>query len=165
MFLYGSTAGAIGGLLLALLVALGNTINLRAMFINATEDLYNIITFGVPVPLGLLVTIVAFVVLGLVMAGLYALPYRWQATIVEASLWVFIVGLLRDLIITVIVPWGGLGSAISKLFALNGLTITGAVLIFVVAAFFTYRNYGRKSEDRWVNKLPPRSPVCEYPVQ
>ena len=106
-----------------------------------------------PVPQGLLVTIVAFVILGLLMAGLYALPYRWQATIVEASLWVFIVGLLRDLIITVIVPWGGLGSAISKLFALNGLTITGAVLIFVVAAFFTYRNYGRKSEDRWVNKL------------
>ncbi len=64
MFLYGAVSGAIGGLLLALLVALGNAINLRAMFINATEDLYNIITFGVPVPQGLLVTIVAFVILG-----------------------------------------------------------------------------------------------------
>jgi branched-chain amino acid transport system permease protein len=157
MFLYGAVSGAVGGLLLALLVALGNAINLRAMFINATEDLYNIITFGVPVPLGLLVTIVAFAILGVLMAGLYALPYRMQATIVQASLWVFIIGLLRDLIITVIVPWGGLGSAISKLFALNGLTVAGAVLIFVVAAFFTFRNYGRKKEDSWVNKLPPRS--------
>jgi branched-chain amino acid transport system permease protein len=43
------------------------------------------------------------------------------------------------------------------LFALNGLTIAGAVIILAVAGFFTYRNYGRKSEDRWVNKLPPRS--------
>ena len=155
-FLYGAAAGGMGGVMLALLVALGHTINLRAMFINATEELYDIITFGVEPPLGLLVTIVAFAFLGLLMAGLYLLPTRWQATIVQASLWVFIVGLLRDLIITVILPWGAIGKPIARLFSLNGLTIAGAALIFLVAAFFTYRNYGRKEEDRWVNKLPAR---------
>jgi branched-chain amino acid transport system permease protein len=157
MFLYGVVAGAVGGLLLALLVALGQAVNLRAMFINATTELYNIITFGVEPPLGLLVTIIAFAVVGLVMAGLFILPARWQATIVEASLWVFIIGLLRDLIITIFLIWGAFGEFVSKLFALNGLTVGGALLIFLVSAFFTYRNYGRKSESSWVSKLPPGS--------
>jgi branched-chain amino acid transport system permease protein len=156
IFLYGAGAGAMGGLLLAILVALGHTINLRAMFINATEELYDIITFGVEVPLGLLVTILAFAILGLLMAGLYLLPARWQATLVQASAWVFLVGLLRDLIITVILPWGSIGELVAKLFALNGLTLVGAVLLFLIAAFFTYRNYGRKKEQSWVNKLPAR---------
>jgi branched-chain amino acid transport system permease protein len=156
IFLHGTAAGAIGGIMLALLVALGTAINLRAMFINATEDLYNIITFGVPVPLGLLVTIFSFTVVGLLMAGLYLLPGRWRATIVQAAAWVFLIGLLRDLIITVILPWGPLGELISKLFALNGLTVAGAVVLFVVAALLTYRSYGRKREDSFINKLPPR---------
>src|SRR5512139_812633 len=54
-FLYGAAGGGMGGVMLALLVALGHVVNLRAMFINATEELYDIITLGVEPPLGLLI--------------------------------------------------------------------------------------------------------------
>ena len=155
-FLWGSLTSTIGGLLLALLVALGNVINLRGMFINATPELYNIITFNVAPPLGLLVPIIIGAILGVLMAGLYVLSPRWRTTIVQASAWVFLVGLLRDLIMTIIIPWGMIGNLIAWMFALNGLTIIGAIILFVVIAFFTYRGYGRKAEDSWVNKLPPR---------
>jgi branched-chain amino acid transport system permease protein len=154
--LLGLLTGAIGGSLLALLVGLGNIVNLRAMFINATPELYNIITFGVNPPLGLLVPILISAVLGALAAGLYLLSPRWRSTILQASAWVFIFGLMRDLIMTVIIPWGGFGSIISWMFALNGMTLPGAILLFIFVAFFSYRNYGRKSGDNWVTRLPAR---------
>jgi len=153
---WGAAAGAIGGTLLAILVALGNLINLRAMFINATPELYNIITLGVPLPMGLIVPIVSCTILGVAMAGLYLLSPRWRSTILQASAWVFLFGLLRDLIMTVLARWGAFSSIISWMFALNGMTILGAFLLFAFVGFFAYRNYGRKSNDSWVNKLPPR---------
>jgi branched-chain amino acid transport system permease protein len=154
--LLGMLTGTIGGLLLALLVGLGNIVNLRAMFINATPELYNIITFGVNPPLGLLVPILISAILGALAAGLYLLSPRWRSTILQASAWVFIFGLMRDLIMTVIIPWGGFGSIISWMFALNGMTLLGAILLFIFVAFFSYRNYGRKSGDNWVTRLPAR---------
>jgi len=154
--LWAALAGTIGGLLLALLVALGSVVNLRAMFVNATSDLYNIITFGVPVPLGLLVPLVFCAFLGILMGGLYLLTPRWRTTILQASAWVLLFGLLRDLIMTVITPWGIIGTIIGLMFALNGLTIISAAILFVVVGFFTYRGYGRKAEDRWINRLPPQ---------
>jgi branched-chain amino acid transport system permease protein len=154
--LSGTLTGAMGGLLLALLVMVGNLVNLRVMFINATAELYNIITFGVKPPLGLLVPILISAILGVVAAGLYLLTPRWRSTIIQASAWVFIFGLMRDLIMTVILPWGGFGSIISWMFALNGMTLLGAILLFIFVAFFAYRNFGRKSGDNWVTRLPAR---------
>jgi branched-chain amino acid transport system permease protein len=154
--LSGMLTGAIGGLLLALLVGIGNNVNLRAMFINATPELYNIITFGLNPPLGLLVPLLISAILGVVAAGLYLLTPRWRSTIIQASAWVFLFGLMRDLIMTVILPWGVFGSIIGWMFALNGMTLFGAILLFIFVAFFTYRNYGRKSGDNWVTRLPAR---------
>jgi branched-chain amino acid transport system permease protein len=154
--LSGMLTGAIGGLLLALLVGIGNLVNLRAMFINATPELYNIITFGVNPPLGLLVPVLIGAILGAVAAGLYLLSPRWRSTIIQAFAWVFLFGLMRDLIMTVILPWGIFGSIISWMFALNGMTLLGAILLFVFVAFFSYRNFDRKSGDNWVTRLPAR---------
>jgi branched-chain amino acid transport system permease protein len=153
---WGMLAGAIGGSLLALLVGIGNTINLRVMFINATPELYDIITFGVKPPLGLLIPVVTCALLGVLAAGLYLLSPRWRSTIIQASAWVFIFGLMRDLIFTVIIPWGAFGSIIGWMFALNGMTLLGAILLFTFVAFFSYRNYGKKSGDNWVKRLPAR---------
>ena len=156
VFMWGLLSGAIGGSFLALLVLVGNSINLRAMFINATDELYNIITAGVPLPLGALVPVLAGAILGSLAAGLYLLSPRWRSTILQASAWVFIFGLMRDLIFTVIIPWGAFGSIVSWMFALNGMTLLGAILLFVFVAFFSYRNYGKKGSDSWVKRLPPR---------
>jgi len=156
VFMWGLLSGAIGGSFLALLVLVGNSVNLRAMFINATDELYNIITSGVPLPLGLLVPVLVGAILGGLAAGLYLLSPRWRSTILQASAWVFIFGLMRDLIFTVIIPWGAFGSIVSWMFALNGMTLLGAILLFVFVAFFSYRNYGKKGGDNWVKRLPPR---------
>jgi branched-chain amino acid transport system permease protein len=156
VFMWGLLSGAIGGSFLALLVLVGNSVNLRAMFINATDDLYNIITSGVPLPLGLLVPVLVGAFLGGLAAGLYLLSPRWRSTILQASAWVFIFGLMRDLIFTVIIPWGVFGSIVSWMFALNGMTLLGAILLFIFVAFFSYRNYGKKGGDNWVTRLPPR---------
>lgn len=154
--LWGMVSGAVGGLILAALVALGNTLDLRAMFINATDELYSIITMDIEPPLGLLVPIFISAFLGGIAAGLYLLSPRWRYTILMASAWVFLFGLMRDLIMTVILPWGVFGSVISWMFALNGMTVPGAIILFALVAFVSFRNYGRKKSDSWVNRLPPK---------
>jgi len=106
--------------------------------------------------LGLLVPVFISAFLGILAAGLYLLSPRWRSTLIQAFAWVFIFGLMRDLIITIILPWGVFGSVIKWMFALNGMTVLGAILLFVIVAFFSYRNYGKKRGDNWVSRLPAR---------
>jgi len=52
---FSALLGAIMGLLLSLLVIVGSTTNIREMFINASPALFNLLTRGVPLPLGAIV--------------------------------------------------------------------------------------------------------------
>src|SRR3989337_2834230 len=63
--LSGLLSGLLGGALLAVLLLLGETINLRAMLANASPQLFEILSFGQGIPNGLLALLLA----GLVICG------------------------------------------------------------------------------------------------
>ncbi len=81
----GGLAGLVGGLVLAALILLQQVLNLRAVFINLSPTLIGIMTFNVPLPLGLLVLLVVCLLLGMVSTGLFLLPVRIRGRSCRAS--------------------------------------------------------------------------------
>jgi branched-chain amino acid transport system permease protein len=143
ILLVGLVAGFFSGAMLFAFLLLGNLINLRSMFINASPALYQIMTFGLGFPAGLIVPLVYGVVLGLIAAGIYLLPSRIRSAVIQAIVWVVLIGLLRDLLTTVIVRWGPVGLVFKWLFANNGLSIIGAIALFVIVAGVSYWRSGK----------------------
>jgi branched-chain amino acid transport system permease protein len=103
--LTGSVSGLLGGALLALLVLLGAVTNLREMLVNASPELFGLLTFGQGLALGVVLLLVVGLVLGAAAAGVYLLPQRFRGALIQAVMWVVLVGLLRDLVTNVIAQW------------------------------------------------------------
>jgi branched-chain amino acid transport system permease protein len=146
VLLLGLVAGLAGGLVLALLLVLGKLVDLQAMFINASTPLYNILTFGKGFGLGLLLVIVVSTIMGGLAGAIFLIPDKLRRAIIQGLLWMTLVGLLRDLIITVTVRWGPLARVVKALFAPSGLTIVGAVLVFVLIAALYYWRLGQMAK-------------------
>jgi len=136
--LFGLISGLSGSAVLAVLVLIGNLINLRAMFVNASPKLYGIMTFGQTFPLNILVLLATGLITGAVAVGIYLLPARLRYALLQAVIWVVTIGLLRDLIVTVSYQWGPLTAVVKRAFALSGLTLLGALFIFVLVGAVYY---------------------------
>ena len=140
-------AGLVGGAVLAFLVLLGSVVNLRVMLINASPELYKILTFNLGTYLGSLLLLGIGLVIGGVAAGVLLLPERFRNALIPATFWVFMIGLLRDLIVTVSYRWGPLAGIIKRFFAVSGLTPIGAVIIFLLIGGLRYWQQGRPKRD------------------
>ncbi|MCS6845316.1 MAG: hypothetical protein NZ528_13495 [Caldilineales bacterium] len=121
----GALAGLIISIMLALLVVIGQQINLRAMFINASPRLWELLTLGRGVPTGLVLLMALGAVLGALAGGLALLPSRLRRAVSLGLVAVPIVSILN-----------------TALFAGRGVSALGALLIF---AFFTAISYGWSS--------------------
>lgn len=148
VLLSGALAGLAGGLVLAALVLVGMLINLRAMFINASPQLYRILTFGQSGVVGLLLLVMATTISGVVAGGVLLLPQRLRSAIIRAVLLVFLVGLLRDLIVTVSLRWGAAAMLVQALFAASGLKPVSAVSLFVLLGGWYFWRAGRSVQAR-----------------
>jgi len=144
------TAGIVGSLPLVLLLLIGAGINLRAMFVNASPALYKILTFGQNLWPGVLVLIVVSALVTLTAGLLLQLSSRWQRALIQGFLWLFIAGLMRDLILTVTNRWGPLAGVVQFFFAANGLTPLGAVLLLAIVIGLAFRPR-RQAESQPVN--------------
>ncbi len=138
LFLAGMLSGFTASAVLAALLLIGSVVNLRAMFINASPALYGILSFGKGVGVGALLLLGMGLVLGAVAAGVLRMPDRARGALMQASLWVLMVGLLRDLIVTVSFQWGPLSGFVRQLFAVSGLTIVGAIIVFLLVGGTSY---------------------------
>lgn len=145
VILLGLVTGLSGGAVLAALLIIGKLINLQVMFINASDALYNVLTFGKGFGLGLIVLLAVSAIIGGLAGAVYITPVRFRTAVIQGALWVTLVGLLRDLIITVTGRWGPLARIIKSLFATSGLTIVGAVIVFVIIAAIHYWRAGQPS--------------------
>jgi len=134
----GLLAGLVGGLVLAVFIEIGQVVNLRAMLINASPDLYKLLTFGLPIQLGVLMLVLASVVSGGIAVGIYLLPARLRRAVVQAFLWVSVLGLLRNLFVTMIEGWGPVKALFRWMFAASGVTPFAAVVIFLVIGVIFY---------------------------
>jgi branched-chain amino acid transport system permease protein len=158
--LIGMLSGLVGGALLAILVLLGQVINLRAMLINASPALYEILTFGQGIALGIVLLLLVSLVMGAASAGTLLLPERLRGAVIQTVMYVVLIGLLRDLIITVTSRWGPLAGIFIWLFAKSGLTPLSAILLLVVLGGLFYWRAGRPAAD--TKKVAPQKGLLRY---
>jgi branched-chain amino acid transport system permease protein len=140
-------AGAIGELFLVGLVILGQQVNLRPVFPNASPELWELLQFGLSAPQSYLAMLAFGAVGGLLGAGLALLSRRFRGPVIVGVMAVALIGLLDDLI--------GITIASNPLFATSptvetlnqfflaqgvesGLTKSGAVVVFLVASTLAY---------------------------
>jgi branched-chain amino acid transport system permease protein len=141
--LHGAVAGLMGGAILVLFLLLGQALNLRTMFVNASPALYILINFGAPLPAGTVIPLAYGAAIGLLAGALYLLPVRLRGAIIQGILWVVILGLLRDLITTVVQQWGTVVVYLVWLFANSGLQVPGAIAVFILVVAGSYWNHTR----------------------
>jgi branched-chain amino acid transport system permease protein len=138
-------AGLVAAGVLSLLVTLGNLVNLRKIFINASPALYRMLTLdmgveGGPFPLLLCGA------LGGLLAGLFFLSPPLARRVLGTSLACTVaVGVLQDLLRPTFALWGPLSALNDWLYAANGLTHWGAASLFAGIALITYL-WARKGE-------------------
>jgi branched-chain amino acid transport system permease protein len=139
-FAFTALMGGIMGLLLSLLVIIGSTTNIREMFINASPALFNLLTRGVPLPLGAVVPPIMCVIVAWFTLGIFHIPDRFRKPVIMGFLWVVLLGTLRDQILLIFVLQQEPIRTILRflLFAQSGLSPIGAVLIFCLTAGYYY---------------------------
>lgn len=142
----GLISGALSGLAtsatLVGLIWLGTTQNLRDVLVNSSPALYKILSFGMERPSDAFV----FLLLGGAGLGLFAslihlLPPIWKRSIISGFMIVLLIGLLQDLIRVTLSSFTGITKALAWMFASRsqeGLSVTGALAVFVVVAVLNY---------------------------
>jgi branched-chain amino acid transport system permease protein len=127
------TSGAITGLvtsvMLALLVLLGSALNLRTVFIKASPELYDLLTLGMGVPLGIIVLLIVGIILGAATASLSLLPGRIRQAVVVGLAVIPVIAILN-----------------SALFSGQALALWVAAILFLVAAGASY-GWGRSQAN------------------
>jgi branched-chain amino acid transport system permease protein len=117
----GAIAGLLTSVMLAILVLVGNIIDLRTVFIKASPALYDLLTLGLGVPLGIIALLVLGIILGAATASLLLLPGRIRQAVVVGLTVIPIIAVMN-----------------SALFSGGGLSLWLAGILFIVAAGATY---------------------------
>jgi branched-chain amino acid transport system permease protein len=133
----GAIAGAAVGAMLALLVVVGALINLRRVFINATPNLYSILSFGQSPYVGAALLVVVGALMGLLIGALLLLDPAVRRTILTALGAVVMVGVLSDLLLIIMAGWGGIGGLFRWMFRGKALSLAGVLAIVAVVVVYS----------------------------
>ncbi len=144
----GLVAGFVSGLMVVLLVLLGGQIDMRAMFINASPELYAFLSFG---NLALVPLIGAGT--GVVAAIFHFLPARLRNAFFTGFAITMVIGTLSDQLLLIFTN-NGLSAYFRWLLAPKGLTVIGALILTLVIALINYLQSMRSA--RPVTGEPPR---------
>ncbi len=155
-------AGSIAGGTLSALVLLGEVINLRAVFLNASPQLYEILTFGLGIAGGW-IPLAVFALLGAIGGLVSILPLSSRRPLATALLALLLAGLFAGIFRAAMLTTPLAGTA-RLLFASVGLTAIGAigtVVVFVGGReLFYYTDLRRR-----VGALPPaQQRLVRWPV-
>lgn len=132
--LAGILAGAVTGGTLSLLLILGGLINLRAVFLNASPLLYKILTYGLGQE-NFWVPLVGGAGLGMVGALLHLLPSKVRQPLVWGVTTVLAFGLFAEMLRVILINLPGWPSDLASfLFGIEGLTLMGAIVVFLVVS-------------------------------
>ncbi len=136
----GAVASLITAATLALLVLVGNWVDLRPVLVNATDGLWDLLTFGLGIPAGLIVLLVVGAIIGALTGLVLSLDDRIQQPLIAGL----------GLIPVVSILW-------SALFAGRGLSIVGATAVFAVSAGGSY--FWQTSRTRVQSRLDALPPT------
>lgn len=159
ILLFGLLSGIVGASLLAAFVLLGQMVNIRAVLINASPALFRLLTFNQDLPMGFGALLLSGALAGGFGAAIYLLPDRLRNGVTQALIWVVLLGLLRELLVIMIGQWGWVANLFRWLFAPRGLTVAGALAVFVIITSLVYLRTGmQKSAGRFSRqvKLAPK---------
>ena len=131
-------SGLILGGLISLLVMLGTTVNLRAVFINASPALYNLLTFHQGVGKGMILLLIVAAFSSMLSSLLYLSPLLVRRVWIMSLSGVAMAGLLQDLLRAILSAWGPVAEINQWFFTVNGLTVRGTVSLFMLIAFIVY---------------------------
>ena len=137
----GAVSGLFSGLVLVALVLIGQVLDLRSMLINASPDLYAILTFNLGLTLGLPAQLAASTLIGAVGGAFTQLPSRPRNALLQAIFVIVMVGLIRDLMINIAHTWGPLSPVVTWMFAQSGLNLFGAAFLLIVVGGWAYWRY------------------------
>ena len=152
-----TVAGLFTGLLLALLVIFGSQVNLRAVFLNASPPLYDLLTFGRGLS-GVWLLPVLGAVAGFVGGAFLLLPEVIRRPITHGLLFLIFMAFFSGLFRIVLINQGGAWQTAAKyLFGQTGMTLPGALIFFlsVIAISFLWNYKGKEAQAR-LNNLPKR---------
>ncbi|MGQ9645963.1 MAG: branched-chain amino acid ABC transporter permease [Thermodesulfobacteriota bacterium] len=149
-------SGLIVGGLLALFVILGSLINLRKVFVNAMPVLYELLTFKQGTQVGVLLLLGGGALIGL-WGGLFFLsPPLLRRMFIIPLAGIVGGGVLQDMLRPTFSLWGPLAIMNDWLFTANGLTIHGAISVFILIAAVIYFWARKGSAVRTgIRQLPP----------
>jgi len=117
---------------LAFLVIISQIINIRAVLINASPALNQILTAGVEGAGGIFIILLGGLICGIFSGVLYLIPELIRRVTIICGTSVLMAGLLQDLIQPVLAPWSLLSIISDWLYTQNGLSISGAIAIAVI---------------------------------
>jgi len=149
-------SGLIVGGLVSLLVIVGSLINLRKVFVNAMPVLYELLTFEQGTQIGVFLLLGAGALSG-ALAGLFFLSPKLIRRVLIISLGSIVsAGVLQDLLRPTFALWGPLAIINEWLFTANGLTIQGAIGLFIlIAAFSLFWSRKGSAIQTGFRRLPP----------
>lgn len=129
----GAVTGFFSGIILAAFIGLGQLLNLRSVLVQASPELYALLTFNLDLISGVLAMLGFLALIGALGAALFLVPPHIRGALIGALIWTVMAGLLRDLISTVMQTWGPVAPLISWMFARSGLTLIGAAFVFLLS--------------------------------
>src|SRR5258706_1350598 len=151
----GLLAGLLTGTFLALFVLIGNKVNLRAVFLNASPALYDLLTNKKGLGnLWILPTVGA--ISGMLGGAFLLLPEWLRRPINRGLLFVIFMALFSGLFRVVMINQGpAMSKAAKYLFGQTGLTLSGTLIFFFGVAIITmFWNYQGKTIQSGIARLP-----------
>ncbi len=146
---HAAVTGLLSGLLLALLVLLGQRVDLGFIFISAKPQLYRLLTFQQEnLTTGLVYLVAAGTVLGLLFALPQFLPEAFHKAALSAVAITLVLGVFSELVQRTILKY-----ALGSFFAYQGLKPMGALWLFVITfalswVYFALRPYIQVQDKR-----------------
>jgi branched-chain amino acid transport system permease protein len=130
------TCGFVTAAMLMLLLVIGHVINLRAVFVNASPVLYELLSFGYGFESAPLLFVAA--PLCALFAGiLYLLPGAFRKMSLVSLTCIIGAGVLQDMLRPTLAAWESLADVSEWIFSANGLTEQGATVLFIVISLVT----------------------------
>jgi branched-chain amino acid transport system permease protein len=150
------TSGLMVGGLVVLLVIVGHLINLRKVFINASPLLYKLLTFDQDIKAAIPLLLGGGALIGLLAGLLYLAPKLLRQILILSLFSIVGVGVLQDLLRPTFALWGPVAVINEWLFATNGLSLHGAIGLFLLIAGSAYFLAQKGSAIRFGLKHLPR---------